>query len=374
MSRTTLKIAVPLAASAVAAAFAGASVAPTTRASAAPLLRAKTCPRGTVKAFIGGKVSCLRAGARCKARYERAYRRHGFHCRNRRLVKLPRPLPPGSRLVASIAVGTDSLALWADATGVWVIDQFDGQLLRVDPATNAIVAQIPRTPFSDGFLASAAGAVWETDFDGSDLLRVDPSSNQVTATIPLGDDAAPEGVASTAGALWIANHHAGTVSRVDPATNAVTATVPVTEAGHDGPSELAAGATGVWVRVFKTADVVHIDPATNGIAGRVDESGPPILDGDKVWIERPFSLDLVDPATNKVVKRIKLPETTGWGVAGFGSVWVPTKSGLARVDEQTEKLVGLRKGLPDCFMAAVSADSIWLTSPTQHRLLRYVPS
>ena len=122
------------------------------------------------------------------------------------------------------------------------------------------------------------------------------------------------------------------------------------------------------------ADVVHIDPATNSVVGRVAESGPPIVDGGRVWIERPFSLDQVDPATNKVVKRIALPETTGWGAAGLGSVWVPTKSGLARVDEQSEKLVGLRKGLPPCSMAAVGADSIWLASPEQNKLLRYQPS
>jgi virginiamycin B lyase len=369
MRTPILIVAAALAVAATAAMFAGAS--------AAPSAVAKHCAKGSVKAAVGGKVTCLRAGVRCKSRYERAYKRHGFHCRKGRLVKLPPPLPPGSRLVASIPVGgaiSSPISLLVDSSAIWVIDTYDGQLLRVDPASNTVVAQIPRSPFSDGFVASAAGAVWETDFDGNALLRVDPSSNQVTTTIPLGVDAAPEGVASTAGALWVANHHQGTVSRVDPATHAVTATVDVAAAGPDGPNELAAGATGVWVHAPKTADVAHIDPATNSVVGRIKVPGPPILDGGKVWVEDYFSLDVVDPATNAVVKKIKLPETNGWGAAGLGSIWVPTKSGLARVDEQTEKLVGLAKGLPECSMAAVSADSIWLTSPKQHRLLRYQPS
>jgi virginiamycin B lyase len=374
MRTIRLRIAVPLAVAIAAATGAGASVAPANRASAAPMASAKKCPRGTVRAVIGGKATCLRKGARCKARYEHAYRRHGFHCRNGRLVKLPPPLPPGSRPVASIAVG-HPITLLADVTGVWVVaTSIDSELVRIDPATNTVVAQIPRTVFSDGFAAAGAGAIWETDFDANDLLRVDPASNQVTATIPLGDDAAPEGVAAAAGAIWVADHHLGTVSRVDPLTNTVTATVEVGPAGSSGPYELAAGATGLWVNTPRTAEVTHIDPATNSVVGRVEESGPPILDGDRVWIVRSFSLDVVDPATNMVVKRIKLPETTGVGTAGFGSVWVPTKSGLARVDEQSEKLVGLARGLPPCSMAVASADSIWLTSPTQNKLLRYAPS
>jgi virginiamycin B lyase len=326
---------------------------------------------------IGGKITCLRPGARCKTRYERAYRRHRFHCRNGRLVRLAPPLPTGSRLVASIPVGRGARpdALVADATSVWVIDLINGLLLRIDPATRTVVARLPRNLVSDGFVTFGAGAVWETDFDGDALIRVDPASNQVTSTIPLGADAAPEGVGFAGGALWVADHHQGTVSRVDPATNAVTATVDVSPAGTDGPDVLATGATGVWVQVHKTAEVVHIDPATSAVAGRVEELGPPILDGDKVWIERPSSLDLVDPSTNKVVKKIRLPETTGLGAAGFGSVWVPTKSGLARVDEQTEKLVGLQKGVPaTTFMVAVSPDSIWLTSPDQGRVLQYAPA
>jgi hypothetical protein len=62
------------------------------------------------------------------------------------------------------------------------------------------------------------------------------------------------------------------------------------------------------------------------------------------------------------------------GSGGIRIGVVPTKSGLARVDEQTEKLVRLRKGLLLCFMAAVGTDSILLTSPTLKKLLRYVPS
>src|SRR5438045_4956704 len=62
-----------------------------------------SCRRGSVPARIGGKRVCLRAGQRCKKRYERQYRRHGFHCQaggpesgpnNRPPPPPPRPPPP----------------------------------------------------------------------------------------------------------------------------------------------------------------------------------------------------------------------------------------------------------------------------------------
>ena len=58
---------------------------------------AGSCRKGSVAARIGGKRRCLRAGQRCKKRFERQYRRHGFHCQAGRLRKLrkhPHPPPP----------------------------------------------------------------------------------------------------------------------------------------------------------------------------------------------------------------------------------------------------------------------------------------
>ena len=309
---------------------------------------------------------------RCKVVIRRV---HGKKKRVRVCHKVKPALPAGARLVATIAVGqpVTFAAAAADATSVWLLDIFNGRALRIDPATNAIVASVPRPPQSDGSLAIGFGSVWATDFNSDTLVRIDPSTNQIATTIPLGAGAAPEGVGVTADSVWVANHHLGTVSRIDPASNTVVATISVSPTGVDGPLALAAGATGVWVWTPKTAEVVHIDPTTNEVVGRIQDSGPPIVDGDMVWIERPFTLDQIDPATNKIVKKIAVPQTVGRGAAGLGSVWIPSKPGLARVDETREKLVGLRKGAPAAAGAAVGSDSIWLPSSNSGRLLRFAP-
>jgi hypothetical protein len=51
---------------------------------------APACARGSVAALVGGKRVCLKAGNRCKARYNRQYRQHGFRCVKGRLRKLPK--------------------------------------------------------------------------------------------------------------------------------------------------------------------------------------------------------------------------------------------------------------------------------------------
>ena len=48
------------------------------------------CKRGSVAALVGGKRVCLKAGNRCKKRYDRQYRNHGFRCVKGRLRKLPK--------------------------------------------------------------------------------------------------------------------------------------------------------------------------------------------------------------------------------------------------------------------------------------------
>jgi hypothetical protein len=55
------------------------------------------CSSGSVRAVIGGKVRCLKPGAACKTKYNRAYRKHGFNCVGGHLVRIPStppPLPP----------------------------------------------------------------------------------------------------------------------------------------------------------------------------------------------------------------------------------------------------------------------------------------
>jgi streptogramin lyase len=77
----------------------------------------------------------------------------------------------GAFKAADLAVG---------AEGVWVYDQHQGAVLRIDPGTNRVARTIPviSQPLAEldsRVLALGAGAVWVVDKAGEAVVRVDPS-------------------------------------------------------------------------------------------------------------------------------------------------------------------------------------------------------
>ncbi len=348
MPTAPFRIAGALFVAALAAAFAGASVAPANRASAAPALLAKTCPRGSVRAVIGGKATCLRAGTRCKKRYERAYRRRGFHCRNGRLVRLRAGLPLAGTIIATTHLDTYIAGLSAGEGAVWASEDTGG-VARIDPATNAITATIPTAPQQEfpPLVAAGNGGVWISNFTDNTVTRADPATGAVAATIPVGH--APEGIAVAPGAVWVANHRGnptGSLSRINPATNAVVATVPAGAAQECcGPQGIAATDNAVWTSVSNLHAVVRVDPATNSIVATIPDApacGSLAAAADAVWVAAGCDVHTVtriDPATNRVVATLTVAGGAQDIALGFGSVWVTTSYTLDRIDPQTNKVV-----------------------------------
>ncbi len=180
----------------------------------------------------------------------------------------------GSQLVpnATLAVAAGGGDIWVTSTG--------GQVLRIDPATDATVARITVRPgplaitFGEGAawvgtlgaiqridqrtntvtvsispegtplgVAVGAGAVWAAIGSNATVWRIDASTGSVVKTIPVGREA--RGIAVAGGEVWLANSADGTVSRIDPQTNNVVTSIRV---GH-APSDLAVGGGAVWVAV-----------------------------------------------------------------------------------------------------------------------------
>jgi streptogramin lyase len=78
---------------------------------------------------------------------------------------------PRQVLAADLAVGTE---------GVWVYDQHQGAVSRIDPSTSQVVRTIPvisqpLVELDSRVLALGDGAVWVVDKAGQALVRVDPS-------------------------------------------------------------------------------------------------------------------------------------------------------------------------------------------------------
>ncbi len=105
------------------------------------------------------------------------------------------------------------------------------------------------------------------------------------------------------------------------------------------------------------------------------------ITGDAVWVAngKLHAIHRIDPASNREVARIELPDEPCSGlVFAFGSLWVPTcgkSAALLRIDPATNRV---RHSLP--IVAAdsegsitASGDSIWLVTDTSGTLSRIDP-
>jgi YVTN family beta-propeller protein len=156
-------------------------------------------------------------------------------------------------------IGSSEGSVVAGAGSIWLMTDQKGTLARVDPDTNAVVAEIYVAPGSYG-LAFGEDAVWVTSTERGVVSRVDPHTNLVAETIKVGPQ--PRFIATGAGSVWTLNQGDGSVSRIDPKTNKVIATI---EVGVPGPGgDIAVGEGSVWVTSFEFP-LSRIDLSTNAV-------------------------------------------------------------------------------------------------------------
>jgi hypothetical protein len=132
--------------------------------------------------------------------------------------------------------------------GVWVYayNGTDGDLTRVDPRGNSVVASASLA--GTGPLAAGLGNLWLVDNPKHLIWQIDPGSPtgarppSVVRSITVGEN--PVDVAVGLGSVWVASGD-GTVSRIDAIAARVVETIPVgTSLGG-----IAIGGASVWVTV-----------------------------------------------------------------------------------------------------------------------------
>jgi YVTN family beta-propeller protein len=280
-----------------------------------------------------------------------------------------------------VKVGKGPKAVAVSEESVWVANEDDGTVSRIDPATNQVrVIEVGKRP---GLIAVGEGSVWVANRLSRSVSRIDPGTNTVKATIDLEGGAVPDSLAVGEGAIWLsASGFSGggsEIHKIDPDANRDVATI--TFSGGGLWSLLATGEGSVWV-VSHSGGLIRLDPDTNeqrevAMLG-VPAAGVTMADG-KLWISTLQGEVLkVDPGTGIVEARVAAGGSAGGIasairdatfddlvpiVAGNGIIWVTNKLG-GTIDRivmaGVTRLGSLRTGSTPTGVA-VGFDSLWVT-------------
>jgi streptogramin lyase len=233
--------------------------------------------------------------------------------------------PATDAVVAHIELGGRPWGVTTGGGAVWIANESDGTITRLDPATNAIVwrARLDSDPLpttSPVGVAIGGGSVWAADRGSDKVWRLDPATGAILGTAHVGD--AHEFVAFGEGGVWVASED-GAVGRLDPASGMVTQLIA---AGSDADF-LGFSPGSLWVTNYRTDLLYRLDPVTGAVVAKLTigtGAQGVAFDGSSLWVamyDRGQALR-VDPTTGRVQRRVRIGvKPRGLAVAG-GSVWV----------------------------------------------------
>ena len=238
-----------------------------------------------------------------------------------------RMAPDDGRTLATIPVPgvSDYRYVAVGEGGVWVIDGGTSTLTQIDPNINRVVGSLRLPSILDG-ITTGGGYVWITTVgdQGGELVRVDPATTAVVGDpIRVGDGPGP--MVFVDGALWVVNTNGGgSLMRIDPNTARVTGQWFT----NRSPSAVAAGDGSVWVSVHPF--LVRLDPATGRTIQTLGALGVSGLDAqpNALWTVRqtsstaPGLVAALDPSTAEVIAEGRAGVTPVGITGNAGVVWV----------------------------------------------------
>jgi streptogramin lyase len=285
------------------------------------------------------------------------------------------PSPPAVRpeVVKVVSIGGQPQDAVLAEGSLWVSD-FEGRVVRVDPASGRVTARI-EVPGNPAGIAAGDGAIWvaspdlSPDGDGM-LARIDPRSNRVVERVQVG--AYVEAIAVGAGGVWLIDQHRPGLDRIDPATGERTARVPFARAGAmvvgDDTTLWALGDEGTVVTVDGRS--LSVDRLRGVVAsGYASAEDMMAADSDGAWVVARGENKVLRIEAGRVVSQVPVPEAMGPIGLGDGAVWVASGNPdalrssyrLSHIDAEADAVTGtldLERRLPKAVVPA--GDGVWV--------------
>ena len=315
--------------------------------------------------------------------------------------------PVGLYDAGVVSVDGSPQALLANGDSLWIATP--SSVVRLNLRNGSTIARTPiPTNGVNAGLAFGAGSIWLAPTGTSRLLRIDPSSNRIVADIPLGVNdngrvsSLGGGVAFAADRIWVSrdsNRPRGDVISVNPTTNQATAT-PV--AVGSGPDTVVSGFGSLWVDNTSVVVGTNAPSRTYPAVSRIDPrtrrvttepfSGTPATGFGSLWIQTNAASDdaaivRVNPATGQTLARINVPRVIGVS-SGGGRVWAisyprsrsastfqPIKgtAALWQIDPRTNRVIGKPIHLPliQPVSIVVSTGQLWIADYQSDKVIHF---
>jgi DNA-binding SARP family transcriptional activator/streptogramin lyase len=227
------------------------------------------------------------------------------------------------RLLQKVRLGAPPHALASMGRTLWVADGFDGRLQEIVDG-RASTPFLP-TPTSTGRTAVAFkdGSLWAASQDGY-LVAIDPLTRRVRLRMRIG---LSNDIRVDTHGIWIAAATRDAVLNVDPSTGRVR---PIPIGGV--PSEVETGYGSVWAVTPDIGRVWRIDPTRRAVTASIAVASAPVhvaLAGGRLWVSARNDpiLVAIDPATNRIVQTVELPEPASAITGDRTWLWVALPRG-----------------------------------------------
>jgi class 3 adenylate cyclase/streptogramin lyase len=122
---------------------------------------------------------------------------------------------PSGEVTARRSVGGSIQEIATGEGGLWVADQLAGVIVRIDPRSLAVLAEIPFSGSVDA-MEVFGGDLWALDFRTGVLRRISALEDREIEQVDVPSDATA--LAAGLDAVWV-TYEDGTVTRVDPVTD-----------------------------------------------------------------------------------------------------------------------------------------------------------
>lgn len=263
------------------------------------------------------------------------------------------PVPPNTLAMLSehgldgdpLPVGITPGALASGGGALWVADEGNDAVLRVDPENHRVVQTIPGVGGGPQSVATTQGDVWVAGAREGVVARVNATTNRVVDKIVVGVQ--PAAVVATPEQVWVANSADNTVQRIDPTTDKADQPIRV----GDGPDGLLLDGSTLWVANSRSGSVTRVDTQTGERLAadlRVDVGarGMAMTDSD-VWVANELgqSVSRIDRTSGRVMT-IPVEDGPSTVVLSDGSAWVNNAySGtVSRIDIDTNRVSRINLG------------------------------